>query len=300
MDDAALSKSARSLAMALEPVAGQVYFSPECHQGYEALGFGPSPVELGGVAMPEMEAYFTSRGSVMGQVPGQVVAAAFGVFKPEIVIPAVAAGWVRTDAVTIEQARTDGAVGQLRRILGDRPEGLDRALELLRRATRDLTPYGRPLFAGLRSQQVPDDPLGEMWRRADMAREYRGDVHVAAWTSVGLDACEIGLLTELHWGLGLRTYARTRGWSEDDFDAAEARLEEQGLVRGGAFTDEGRAFREELERTTDRACVPIVEPLGDDLDDLVSILGTWSAAIRAAKGYPAAGPVELAEAASRR
>ena len=99
---------ARSLAAALEPFAGQVYFSPECHAGYEALGFGPSSAEVGGVQMPEMAAYFTSRGSVMGQVPGTVVAAAFGVFKPAIVLPSVETGWSRTDAVTIEAARTDG------------------------------------------------------------------------------------------------------------------------------------------------------------------------------------------------
>jgi len=29
--------------MVLEPVAGQVYFSPECHAAYAGLGFAPSP-----------------------------------------------------------------------------------------------------------------------------------------------------------------------------------------------------------------------------------------------------------------
>src|SRR5580693_3707271 len=97
----------RRLAMALEPVAGQVYFSPECHQAYQALGFSPSPLSIGnGVALPDGPAYFTSRGSVMGQVPGQVVAAAFAVFNPEAVVPAVTFGWSKVDAVTICAART--------------------------------------------------------------------------------------------------------------------------------------------------------------------------------------------------
>src|SRR3954447_19395913 len=96
-----LSKKARALGSVIEPFAGQVYFSPECHANYEGLGFGPSPGDFGGVAGPEFSAYFTSRGSVMGQVPGELVAAAFGVFNPEIVIPAVSAGWAKTDATTI-------------------------------------------------------------------------------------------------------------------------------------------------------------------------------------------------------
>ena len=290
---------ARSLAAALEPFAGQVYFSPECHEGYEALGFGPSSAEVGGVQMPEMAAYFTSRGSVMGQVPGTVVAAAFGVFKPAIVLPSVETGWSTTDAVTIESARTDGAVGQLRRVLGESPDGIDEAVDLLRTATRGLEPAGKPLFAGLLAQPMPDSPLGEAWRRADMLREYRGDAHVAVWTAEGFDACEIGLLTELYWGLPARSYSRTRGWNEDDYVGATARLERRGLLADDTLTDAGREAREAVEVATDAACAPIVDALGDGLSTLVEMLSAWSAAIRDAHGYPAAGPVELAEAARR-
>lgn len=293
------SRRARALAAALEPVTGQVYFSPECHANYQALGFGPSSAELAGVQMPEMAAYFTSRGSVMGQVPGEVVAAAFGVFKAAIVVPSVTTGWSITDAPTIEQARTDGAVAQLRRILGEAPDGLATAVELLRRATADLEPAGKPLYAGLRSQVVPEHPLGEAWRLGDMLREYRGDAHVAVWTAAGFDACEIGLLTELYWGLPVRSYSRTRGWNEDDYDAAEARLADRGLLVDGAFTDAGRAAREAVEVATDEACRPIIDPLGDELGVLVEILSAWSTDVRAQHGYPATGPVEMAEAARR-
>src|SRR4051794_18601164 len=113
----------RALAAALEPVAGQVYFSPECHAAYEGLGFGASPAELGGGAMPDGPAFFCSRGGVMGQVRGGGGAAAFGVFNPAVVVPAVSYGWTLTDAATICDARTAGAVGQLARVLGEEPEG---------------------------------------------------------------------------------------------------------------------------------------------------------------------------------
>src|SRR5829696_10547707 len=123
-----VSVRARAVAAALEPVAGQVYFSPECHEAYAGLGFSPSPTEVGGVAMPDGPAYFCSRGSVLGQVPGEVVAAAFAVFNPAVVVPAVTSGWTLTDASMICDARTTGAVAQLVRVLGDEPDRLTRAV----------------------------------------------------------------------------------------------------------------------------------------------------------------------------
>lgn len=286
---------ARALAGALEPFTGQVYFSPECHQAYEALGFGASPGVIGGgVAIPDGPAYFCSRGSVMGQVPGELVAAAFGVFNPAVVVPAVSYGWTLTDAATIGQARTEGAVGQLRRVLGDAPAGIERAVELLRQATGGLRPEGKPLFAGLVAQGLPGDPLGDAWRLADQLREFRGDVHVNAWGTAGFDATEIGLLSELYWGLPMRTYVRTRAWSDADLDAAEERLSSRGLVADGAFTEAGRAAREAVEEATDAGCQPILDRLGDDLDELVGLLAGWSGQVQDAHGYPAAGPHDLA------
>lgn len=281
----ATTAPARALANALEPFAGQVYFSPECHQGYVELGFNPSPGESGGAHMPDGPAYFCSRGSVMGQVPGEVVAAAFGVFNPAAVKAAVDYGWTLTDATTICQARTDGAVAQLQRILGPSPAGLDRALELLRRTESQLPLAGNPLFSGLVALGLPGEPLADAWRLTDQLREFRGDVHINAWTTAGFDAVEIGLLTELYWGLPLRSYIRSRAWSAADLDAAEERLASRGLIRDGAFTDAGRAAREAVETTTDENCAPIVNALGDGLGELVDILGGWSREVRSAGGY---------------
>jgi hypothetical protein len=281
--------------MALEPVAGQVYFSPECHAAYAALGFSPSPGSLpNGVQFPDGAAYFTSRGSVMGQVPGEVVAAAFAVFNPEAVVPGVRFGWSKVDAATICAARTGGAVDQLVRILGPEPEGLAEATALLAAAAEPLRPEGKPLFAGLLSLGLPGDPMGDMWRLADMLREYRGDAHTAAWTSAGLHATEVGLLTELYWGLPMRSYIRTRAWTDEQLTAAENSLSERGLVADGAFTAEGRALRESVEEVTDAQCAVILDALGGSVDGLLAILGPWGDAIRAAAGYPPQGPHDLA------
>jgi hypothetical protein len=292
------SKAARQLGSVLEPVTGQVYFAPECHANYVALGFAPSNGQFNGVAAPDGPAYFTSRGSVLGQVPGTVVAATFGVFNPEAVIPAVTFGWTKTDAATICQARTDGAIAQLERVLGPEPAGVERANELLARAVEPLRPEGRSLYAGQASLPLPDTTLGQVWRRGDMLREFRGDSHIAAWIAAGLDATEVGLLTELYWGLPMRSYSRTRAWSDAQFDAATERLESRGLLADGAFTEQGREVRESVEDATDRQMKPALDALGDDAGELFAILEPWGRAVRDAKGYPASGPHDLAAASS--
>jgi hypothetical protein len=227
-------------------------------------------------------------------VPGEVVAAAFAVFNPEAVVPGVRFGWSKVDAATICAARTRGAVDQLVRILGPQPEGLADATALLAAAAEPLRPEGKPLFAGLLSLGLPGDPMGDMWRLADMLREYRGDAHTAAWTSAGLHATEVGLLTELYWGLPMRSYIRTRAWTDEQLTAAETSLSERGLVADGAFTAEGRALRESVEVVTDAQCAVILDALGDSVDDLLAILNPWGDAIRAAGGYPPQGPHDLA------
>ena len=292
-----LSANARRLAAALEPFAGQVYFSPECHAEYVELGFQPSPGEFGtGVQLPDGPAYFTSRGSVMGQVPGELVAAAFAVFNPEAVVPAVDFGWSITDATTICDARTRGATAQLVRILGDKPDGIDTVIALLARACAPLRPEGRPLYSGLLSLDLPDDTMGKAWRLADMLREYRGDAHTAAWTSAGFDATEIGLLTELYWGMPMGTYVRTRAWSDAQLDAAKDRLRARGVLDGDAFSTTGYETRDAVERNTDAQMRGALDALGHDLDPLCTILEGWGNEIRAQGGYLPGGPHELANA----
>ncbi len=292
------SQHARRLGSVLEPVIGQVYFSPECHANYVALGFDPSSGDADGVALPDGPAYFASRGSVLGQVPGEVIAAAFGVFSRAIVVPLVELAWSRTDAPTIRIARAEGAVGQLRRLLGDRPEGMERALGLLRRAAVPLPINGRPMAAGIAALPVPVEPLAAVWHVGDFLREYRGDCHNAAWVAAGLTATDIGILTELYWGLPARSYSRTRGWTDEEFDASEHCLRNLGFVDGeGAttqLTQAGHHAREQLEVATDIQMQPALDALGSDIDELFDILAPWGEVIRAGRGYLGAGPHDLA------
>ena len=127
-----------------------------------------------------------------------------------------------------------------------------------------------------------------------------------SWTSrskashtAGFGATEIGLLTELYWGLPMRSYSRTRAWSPAEFDAAEARLSERGLVADGQLTPAGREAREAVEVATDAQQRPVLRALGDDgFEELAAILAPWGVALREARAYPASGPHDLAAARS--
>ena len=290
--------AARRLAAVLEPTIGAVYFAPEVHDAFEALGYGGSSGEFNGVAGPNMEAYFCSRGACMGQVPGTVVAMAFAVFNPALVAPVVDAGWATADAATLARVRVEAIAAALARVLGPADERVERTAALLERGATDLPLPGRPLYAGLRGTGPLDEPWARLHWAGDLLREFRGDCHTIAWTERGLSACEIGLLSESYWGLPLRSYSRTRAWSDTDYDTAEARLRSIGWLDDAGLTDLGRREREAIEVATDRLCDPIVDNLGDDLDEVIATLDEWSAAMRAGNCYPATGPIDLASAAN--
>jgi len=278
-DDETIRSVSRRLRDLVEPIAANVYFAPEAQERYRALGLSYGP------------GYFCSRAACMGQVPGEVVVAAFGVFSPSIVLPSVAKGWTHTDAPTVLEARQAGAVASLQRLLGDAsPEpidGLERATDLLRQAGDAATGEGRPLYSGLRSLGWPGDPWGDFWRAADLVREHRGDSHTNAWVASGVDAAEITLLTERWWRIPVRSYAPTRGWNDAELDQAEQRLRDRGLITNDGFTPAGEKLRHDIEHVTDQGERRIVAALGDDADELFALLAPWAAAIVSQGGYPA-------------
>ena len=297
------SRKARHLWDVVEPIAASAYFAPEAHSAYQELGFQGSGGESGGIQFPDMVAYFISRGACLGKVSGQVIAAAFGVFKRPMVVGAVDAGWqICSEPRPVLAAREAGTVAALSRVLGESPPGLARATsllqrapdgvkqatDLLRRAGDAATGEGRPLYSGLRSLDWPGDPLGDLWRAADLVREHRGDSHIAAWIAADLDACEIGVITDVWRGQGLKSWVRTRGWSEEELDAAIERLRSRGLLEGDGITGAGWQLREDIDAATDRMENRVVAALGDDIDELFSIMEPLADGAIAGRIYPAA------------
>ena len=98
----------------------------------------------------------------------------------------------------------------------------------------------------------------------------------------------------------MRSYSRTRAWSEDEFSAAHERLQARGLVDETGFTDAGRAAREDIEIRTDLQLTAAIDALGDEIDGLFRIMEPWGVAVRAGLGYLPSGPHDLADAAAGR
>ncbi len=272
-----LQTRARQLRSVTEPIAAGVYFAPEAIDGYKALG------------LDYFEGYFCSRSACLGAAPWSVVCAAFAAFKPAAVESAITAGWQKTNPAAMLDARLAGATAQIERLIGDiaKPDDIARATQLLYELTDGVDPSGRMLYAGLSVLPRPESPMGALWRAADLVREHRGDGHIAAWIPY-VDSTEITVLTELAWGIPPRTYVFTRGWSDEEVDAAYERLTARGLVSGEELTDAGVALRDQIEEATDLANREVVERLDDRADELFALLGPWAEAIVAGGGYPVA------------
>jgi hypothetical protein len=270
-----LQTTARRLRNVTEPIAAGVYFAPEAIDGYKALG------------LDYFEGYFCSRSACLGEAPWTVVCAAFGAFKPAAVESAITSGWTKTDAPAMLAARRDGATAQLERLLGDvaDPQDVKRATALLYELTDGVDPSGRMLYAGLSVQPRPESTFGDLWHAADLVREHRGDGHIASWIPF-TDSTEITVLTELAWGIPPRSYVFTRGWSEEEVDAAYERLTERGLIDGDHMTDAGVALRDQIEAATDSATRSVTERLDGRADELFALLEPWADAIVAGGGYP--------------
>lgn len=285
----------RRLRDVIEPLAGCVYFAPETHQAFVAIGFGPPNPGFRGVDAPNQEAYFVSRGGCLGHVPGEVITAAFGVFAPDVVVPTTERGWAIADRDAVLTAREHGTTAYLERVLSSPAEEVSRATEGLLRGADAGGLAGRALFAGLRSLGLPGNPMGDLWRAADLVREHRGDCHIAAWTGAGLSGPEIMLLTELWWGMPRRSYALTRGWTSEAYDRADDDLVARGLITvsgpDGALTDAGLELRRRIEADTDameaRVMAAIDGPSGRGIEELIGLLQPIAADIIATAGYPA-------------
>lgn len=292
----------RVLAAVLEPVVASVYFSPEAHEALHALGFGPTgglvtgdewgERHWGACLMPDYTAYISGRGAHMGHPSGPVVAATFGVFKPEMVIEMWNAGRAIASPEATRAARDSGAIAQLERLLGERPEGIDRVNEYLERAGEGLPVGGRPMYAGMLALEVPTEPVGRMWRLAERLREYRGDAFVAAWSSRGLTGIQVQLLTEILAGFPLFSYTAARGYTVEEMKEALADLTSMGYVSGEAATDAGRAIREEIELATDQACYRMIDNLGGDFADLATIMRSYGVTVIEGRGHAPATPQE--------
>jgi DNA-binding MarR family transcriptional regulator len=266
LPDRRICEVSRRLRSRCDAILGAVWFMPEAR-----------------AVLPNLAA----RVACLGRVRGDVAAALLAPLHPTPVVAEVDNAWRTTDPETLLAQRLDGATRYLAGAIGEHPDGIDRAVVLLRRTVEAVPLEGHPVFAGLRSLPWPGTPLGDLWRASDMVRERRGDSHRNAWTSAGLAAIEIQLLTE-RWRIRTNagsTTADRMGWTTDEIAAALDQLRAEGWIdRAGDLTEAGRAFRDDVELATDRQERALVEALGDDVDELFGLLAPWARAVVAGAG----------------
>ncbi|MDW3218583.1 MAG: hypothetical protein R8F63_08195 [Acidimicrobiales bacterium] len=242
---------------------GFIYFAPEAAEEYAAVG------------LPAEHQYFASRGACFGPVPAGVIVATFFNFNPALVHAVIPDAWTLADPAAIQTARMRAAGRVLAASCGAVSDEDIAAASAIAKAMMDgLGDEGRALAAANRAVPEPDDAWELLWQRITVLREWRGDAHVAALVAAPVDAVEALILHAATDQVPKSALVATRQWPEDAWQAGVDRLVSRGLLQPDEqFTDAGRAFREDIERRTNEACVAMVDAVGaDDTRRLIDLL----------------------------
>jgi hypothetical protein len=254
------SSRPRRMWALFEPIHAVTYFAPAAGAPFEAAG-------LRGF----WRRYFAGRSAPLGPVGAAPVTAAFFGFAPGMVARALPDVWSRISPEAALAARAAGARAGLSELLaGVPPEDIAEAAELLLTAARAADVSGRVLAAATAAVGEPGEPLDRLWYAATILREHRGDGHVIALVTAGFTGAESVVLRAALEGGGMRaTMQAARGWTDEEWAAAEDRLR----ARGRLGTDAGRAAYAEVEQRTDALAAGPWDALGEkDTERCVTLL----------------------------
>jgi hypothetical protein len=283
---------ARRMWALYEPVHLMTYFGPQALAAFEEAG-------LRGF----WRGYFAGRSAPLGTPDAPPVIAAFFGFAPSFVRRALPSVWNLISPADALRVREAGAVAVLRTVLGYRDgqaadPSVSAAADLLLAATRDLDGAGRPLGGPNAAISPPAEPLARLWYAATVLREHRGDGHIAALVAADIDGCESLVLAAAvdaaaGGGISRALLQPVRGWTDEQWDAAAARLTVRGwLDEAGTVTPAGQAARAAVEAATDAAAARPWASLGPartaELADLLRPVAQACAA-----GLPFPNPVGI-------
>ncbi|MFJ3669922.1 hypothetical protein ACIPSE_26030 [Streptomyces sp. NPDC090106] len=244
------------------------YFAPELGQEMAAIGItDPRAVN------------FAVRSAALGAVGAGTVTATFYNYKHELVARHVPAVWTAASPEAVLAARLRAVDGSLCRLLGEETvtsPGIAEAARLALRAAEACSRSARPLYSAHADLPVPAEPHLAYFHATTLLREHRGDGHLAALVAAGLDGLE-ALVTHTATGKGMnpKWVFSTRGWTQEEWDAAVARLRDRGLLDGaGELTEEGTDLRRAIETETDRLDRAPYEHLGAEGVARLTELGT--------------------------
>jgi hypothetical protein len=280
--------AARGLWLVGEPIHALTYFAQPSFDAWAAAG-----------VTGFWRGYFATRAAPFGKVgPGPVVAAFYN-FEPDMVAKALPAVWSMAPPAAMLDARLAGMDATLRSVVGDAAvsdPGLPAVVDQLRRAVDAAALAGRALFAANAALPWPDEPHLALWQGLTCLREHRGDGHNSALLHAGIDGCQAHVLAGAAGGSPRATIQPTRGWSDEQWDAAEADLVARGFVSepGGPATGAGRALHAGIEARTDELASEPWAGAGDGaVAQVVTALRPWAEAIQDAAVIRQPNPMGL-------
>ncbi|MFC4914074.1 SCO6745 family protein [Actinomadura gamaensis] len=246
----------RKLWHLTEPVHAVLYYAPEVFAEAAALGYDTET---------RWPSYFAWRAAPLGPAGAKAVGSAFYSFAPSMVAEHVPAAWTVAAPEAVLDARLRAIDAAYRTLLGDDigSPAVAEAAELARTAAEAADLSGRPLAAANADLPWPDEPHLVLWQAVTLLREHRGDGHVAALLTSGLDAAE-ALVSFAAIGAAPRATFDSRGWSDREWADAAERLRSRGLLdAGGTATERGRDLRRSVEERTDELAARPWNALGE-------------------------------------
>lgn len=281
--------AAHRLWTVFEPFHMITYFAPEARAATEEIG-------LRGY----WRGYFATRLAPLGPIDAPVATAVLSGFSPTMVERAIPSVWALASPADALRARLHGVDGVLRRVLGDElitSPDIPRAASLARTAAASASVNGRPLYAANTGLPWPTAPHLELWQACTLLREHRGDSHVAALVTTGLDGCEAIVSHRAASGIPRDLAQGSRGWTDDQWEAAGTRLTERGWLDGsGSLTQSGLDQRAAIEATTDVASAAALRALTlAEVEELQSLLTDLLQPISASGIIPYPNPMGLPE-----
>ena len=266
---------ARKTWRTLEPLHAMIYFVPEAAAAYERIG------------ITGRSGYFASRAAPMGPVVPEVVIATFFNFNPELIYAVIPKAWEIAAPEEIVAARLEAVDGAFRRTLGSdvvSSREMSRAAELARALAESVRSRteGRPLCAGHVDLPWPTAPHQVLWHAQSILREFRGDGHVALLLTHGLSGIEALIVHASSGKASAATLRSTRGWSEEQWDAAADSLQERDWLTASVdptLSPWGIAQRRQIEAQTDLLAAVPYAALGEDAcAELRTLARPWSKA----------------------
>ncbi|WP_369188532.1 MarR family transcriptional regulator [Streptomyces sp. R08] len=265
---------ARRMFELLEPICLVTFMADECNEELAALGH-----------RTYWDGYFASRAAPLGQVPAHVVHAAFYNFADGEVARHIPSAWETIPPAASVAARERGSAASLRRILGEElagSPGLARAADLTTEAAISAPTEGRVMYAGMRTLDIPGDPVARLWHSATMLREHRGDGHIAALLGAHIGGTEAHVLSALEMNIHpAESFGRIHHLPKERLATVMDGLRERGLIDAdGHFTNTGRATKQRIEALTDELAAPPYDALSPaELDELITELQPITAAL---------------------